>query len=414
MSRIARLAAVMIVLAAAPAAAQSPQRLEDLPGWSILPSFQTLAVYEDNLLVTAGPATKGPFARMTPSLESRYRGPLGFFHAGYSFDSERHGPDLKVLDDVFARQVAAMSFESKPSERSFVSGRARYMSTRRPEEVLDETGLVASERRTTGFVASLATEQKTTENTRATFGYTLTVDDFGQATEVRPGARSLLNVATAGYALQKSERTSFGVEYIGKLLTGEERTFRTVTDGLFWAHSVGARWTLSITPHLTASLLAGPRLAQTLPDVIDVTATTPPVWERQPEVRASLTYRDRGEQLSIAYGRSQELGYGASGFIDTESFELRASRVVARRLQLSARPGYYRNRLAGERANSYRIDSTVHYLLSPWLSLDGVLSYRYQDRALALSDLTVTSVGKSRKRTRAALGVTIQRPIRME
>ena len=52
--------------------------------------------------------------------------------------------------------------------------------------------------------------------------------------------------------------------------------------------------------------------------------------------------------------------------------------------------------------------------MSPWLSLDGVFSYRYQDRALALSDLTVTSVAKSRKRTRAAFGITIQRPIRME
>jgi hypothetical protein len=406
--------AAVLVLLGGPAAAQSLPRVEDLPGWSVVPQFQMLGVYEDNLLVTAGPTTKGPFARVTPSVETRYRGPLGVFNLGYSFDSERHARNLKVLDDVFARQVGVLSFESKPAERSSVSGRARYMSTRRPEEILDGTGLVASERRTTGFLAGLSAEQKTSEASHANIGYTLTVDDFGQATESRPGAQSILHSATTAFSFRKSERTTLGVEYIGKLLNGEERTFRAVTEGLFWAHSLGIRWTLAISPHVTTTVLVGPRLAQTVPAIIDVSSTTTPLWERQPEIRASLSYRDKEAQLSIGYGRSQELGFGASGFIDTESLEVRASRVIGRRLQLSGRPGVYRNSLAGERANSYRVDATMHYLLSRWLSLDGVFGYRYQDRALALADLTVTSVGKSRKRTRAALGLTIQRPVRKE
>jgi hypothetical protein len=402
----------LIVFASAPAAAQSFLRPEDLSGWSVVPVFQMLGVYEDNLLV-AGPTTQGPFARVTPSLDTRYRGPLGSFHVGYSFDSERHGRDLAILDDVFARQVGIMSFESKPAERTTISGHARYMSTRRPEEVLEDTGLVVDVRRTTGVVANIAAERKTSEASRTNIGYTLTVDDFGQATEARPGARSVLHAATAAFTLQKSERASVGVEYTGKLLNGEERTFRAVTEGLFWAHSLAVRWTLALTPHATLSLTAGPRFAQTVPAVID-TPTAATVWDRQPEARASLTYRDKDRQLSIAYGRTQEIGFGASGFIDTESLEARASRVLGRRLEFSARPGVYRNTLAGQRANSYRLETVTHYFITTFLSVDGVFSYRYQDRALALSDLTITTVAASRKRTRAAVGLTIQRPIRVE
>jgi len=378
------LVALVVLLTAAPLHGQSFPRPDERVGWSLVPAVQALGVYEDNLLVTAGPTTKGAFGRITPSLETRYRGQLGFFSLGYSFDGERHKRALKVLDDVLSRQVGGMSFESKPTERSSVSGRLRYLSTRRPEEVLDETGLVATERRTTSLVANLATERKTSEASRANIGYTVTVDDFGEATEARPGARSLLHAAVAGFSLQRTERNSIGVEYDGKLLSGEERTIKVVTDGLFWSHTAGIRFTQSVTPHITAAVFAGPRFAQAVPTTITPAAAIPIEWERTPEIRASFTYRNIDDLLAISYGRTQELGFGASGFVDTESLELRGARVIARRVQVLGRPGFYRNSLAGQHANSYRLEGTAHYLISNWLSLDGVFSYRYQNRALAL------------------------------
>ena len=95
-----------------------------------------------------------------------------------------------------------------------------------------------------------------------------------------------------------------------------------------------------------AELMAGPRVSQTVPPVIQSTAT-PIAWERQPDLRASLSYKNRDQLWAIAVGRTQALGFGASGFIDTESVEVRAGRSIGRRLQLSARSGGYRNTLAG-------------------------------------------------------------------
>src|SRR5581483_2827654 len=57
-------ATIVLMLIAAPAGAQALLRPEELPGWSIVPAFQVLAVYEDNLLITPAPTTQGPFARV--------------------------------------------------------------------------------------------------------------------------------------------------------------------------------------------------------------------------------------------------------------------------------------------------------------------------------------------------------------
>lgn len=409
------LSVVALVFAFADASYAQPLiRPEEIGGWSVVPGLQVLAVHEDNLLVTAAPTTQGPFARVTPSLETDYRGPLGFFHAGYSFDSERHPSDLQLLNDAFARQAAVLTFDSKPSERSSISGGARYLATRRPEEVLDATGLIANVRHTVGFLANIAADQHVSESLTARVAYNLVFDDFGQPTIQLPGAQSVLHAASVSIARQKTPRTTLAIEYTAKLVTGELRTTTVVTDGLFWAHAVTARWTRAWTPRLTLSLSAGPRIAQTAPSVISATSRTPTAWDRQPEVHASLSYRNAGRRMTIAYGRSQELGYAASGFIDTESFEANASRIFRGRLEIGVRPGVYRNTLANERANSYRVDALGHYALSPWLSVDASFSSRYQDRALVLSDLTVTSVARARRLNRAAIGLTIRRPLRME
>ena len=408
-----RILATLGFLTAAPAAAQ-PVRPEELPGWSIAPGFQTLAVYEDNLLVTPGVPTKGPYTRLTPSIETRYRGPLGFFTAEYSFDSEVHPARLRALDNLLARQVGAITFASKPSARSSISGLARYIATERPEELLEPTGLVASERRTKGLQANFNADHKVSETWQTRFGYALTLDDFGQATEIRPGARDILHSIGTAMAMQKSEKMTLAFEYTGKVLNGEGRTVKTVTTGLFWSNTAAIRWTDLVTPHITIEMMAGPRVSQAVPAVIDAATTTPAVWEYRPEVRASVSYRNKDQRLSIAYARSQELGYGAAGFIDTESVELKATRSLGRRLQVAGRGAVYENTLAGLHAQSYRLEATGRYMLTPWMSVDGVFSYRYQDRSLALSDLVVTSFDRSRTRNRTAVGVTIRRPIRME
>jgi hypothetical protein len=406
------LAALLVVAGAQDGGAQQLQP-QDIAGWSLVPSLQSAVVYENNVLFTSGSRTDAAFLTLVPALETRFRGPVGIFTAGYSFSSEMHTQQFRSLDDAFARQLGSLGFEAKPSARSSVSGLLRYMSTRRPEEVLDPTGLVAGHRRTTSFLANLAIDYSLAPEADLRLGYTASADDFGQATAVRPGARSTLHALSVGLARRASPRTTIGLEYGGKFLLGDEFRQDGVTHGVFWAHSLGVRWTRSLTPRVTALLIAGPRAAQVVPAEISRTAPTPVRWELKPEVLASLTYRSEVRVASIAYARTQFLGVGASGLVDTESVELTAGAALGRRVRMSARPAIYRNSLAGLRANSYRLDGTADVRLSRWLTLNALYGYRHQDRSLALADFVVTAAARSRTRSRLVVGMTIRRPIGM-
>jgi spermidine synthase len=388
---------------AGPARAQTVVT-DDPPGWAIVPSVQAIALYEDNVILGAGPAN-GTFFRVTPGLETRYRGPLGFFSAAYSLDREKHSQNLKGLDDL-ARQVGLMRFEAKATERTSLTGAANYITTVRPEEVLDDVNLIASIRRVTRFAGNLGVARTLTPKWRMNVTYAPTLDDFGEATPVRPGARTFLNTLQTTVTVQKTERTSLGIEHNIKNVVGEERTFLAVTRGVFWSNSLLGRWSRTLSPHVTATVAAGPRLSQVVPPIIEPAQTTPTAWEWQPEVAATLAYRKNDQRLSVSVGRTQSLGFGASGFVNTDSVEARGAWVVARRLRLTVRPGAYRNTLAGERANSYRFDTYASYSLTDWMNIDGLVSYKYQDRALALADFVVSSILRERTRNRVAVGFT--------
>src|SRR5580765_2600240 len=135
-------------------------RPPDPPGWSVIPTLQTFGVYENNLLFSVGSKADGTFMRVSPALETRFRGPLGSMGFAYSFDSEKHTPGQRGLDDMLARQFGSVTFEARPNERSSFNGQLRYIATRRPEEILDLTGLVASMRDTTNFLGRLGIDTK--------------------------------------------------------------------------------------------------------------------------------------------------------------------------------------------------------------------------------------------------------------
>jgi hypothetical protein len=287
------------------------------------------------------------------------------------------------------------------------------MSTRRPEEVLDQSGLVAAHRRTTSFLGNATLGYSLAPQSDLKIAYSGSVDDFGRATALRPGARNILNTLSVGVSTKVTPRTTLGLDYTGKFLVGDEFGVEVNTHGLFWAHSAGLRWARSLSPHVTASIFAGPRLAQVVPAEISRSEATPVLWELKPEVLASIVYRSPIRMVSLSYARSQFLGVGASGLVDTESVELTAGAAAGSRLRFSLRPAVYRNSLAGMEANSYRLDGTVDVRLTPWSTLNAVYGYRHQDRALALADFVVTAAARARTRTRLVVGMTIRRPIGM-
>ena len=203
------------------------------------------------------------------------------------------------------------------------------------------------------------------------------------------------------------------LEYSTRQLTGEDRTVRSVASGTFWDGWLTLRVTHNITPRLRLTALAGPRLAQSLPEVLRPIGFTPLDWKVTPEVLAAIIYRDTVRSIDVSYARSAFLGFGASGFIDTNRVEARVGYIIDRRLRLSARPAAYRNSLSGLPARSYRFDGGVSYDLTRWLAVDGSYQYKYQDRALSLIDFGTRPAGKPKSRTTLMFGITVSRPVRI-
>jgi hypothetical protein len=151
-----------------------------------------------------------------------------------------------------------------------------------------------------------------------------------------------------------------------------------------------------------------------LPEVINPTGRTPFDWEAAPEVLASLTYRTTAQRLSVSYARSAFLGLGASGFIDTESLEARATLTLAHRLSVSVRPAMYRNSLSTLQSKGHRVDGTALFEVSRWMTLEAAYLFKRQDRGLSLVDFDVDSRGRSRTRSSIILGATVRKPIRVK
>ena len=398
--------------AATPAAAQTPAPA-DMPGWWMVPVLRTFAVNEDTLPL-AGERRSGSFFRLTPSVEARFKNPLRSFEAAYSFDSEAYPGTLDVLDDALARQSGTLEFNTNVSTRSFLTGRARYISTRRPEQVFDNTGLLAERRRTTSAMAEAGFDRQIAPRLRGAFAYTFNRDDFGPPTERRQSARSTTHTASSGFTLQQSPRTALTLEYEGRILVGEDLLFDDVRREVFGANTVSFSVARSLTPSVTATVLGGARLSQTVAELDPAAAAASLEWEARPELLVSIAHQSTGRAISAAYTRTAYLGYGAQGFVDTQSVEMRVNQSVGQRLRLALRPAVYLNTLADVEATSYRLDAAAVFQASRWLGVEFTYLLKNQSRALSPADDEAGELGRRRVRNSIMIGLVLQRPVRMK
>jgi hypothetical protein len=307
-----------------------------------------------------------------------------------------------------------VTFDAGPHPRSTLFARARYISTRRPEEFVDDAGLVLTHRRSTNYVVEASVSHDLTPRTRGRLAYTFNFDDYGSLPAGRGITSRVAEHAAVGeIVLSHSDRTTVGFETSGKVMVGEDETSRAIARGVFWAGTAGARWSHFITPDLTMVLMAGPRVSLALPESFAPSGRTPLDVELAPELLASVTYRRKEQRLSAAYVRSAYRGVGASGFINTESIEGRALALFRERLRVSARPVLYRNTLAGVRAVGHRIDSGAVFQLTHWMAIEATYLYKRQSRGLSLVDLDVATGRTQRVRNSVMVGVSMQRPLRM-
>jgi hypothetical protein len=406
------LGVALLVACAQPAMAQVQPTDAVGPGWWVVPTVRTAVVHEDNTLLGID-AAEASLTRVSPSMELRYQAPLRTFQAGYSVDGERYWGRLRILDNYFARQTGAMALDSRLTARSSLSVRARYLTTLRPEDALDETGLVQERRRTRAFSGETAFDRQLTPRLRARATYTVGDDDFGPPTDRRPSARSTFHALGAGVAYSLTPRTTFGMDYTGRLVYGKDLRPETIINARFGASALTARFTHAFTPTVSATIAAGPRLSQTLPKILPGVGSAPLRLLAAPEVLASLNYRRGDARVSGSYSRSQFMGYGAAGFIDTEALEGRMAVRVAQRVVLSSRSAAYRNRLLELRAKAYRVEAGAQVHAWGWLSVEAGYTYRSQNRSLTLGD---TVGGSLRPRTRhsVAVGLVVQRSVRLD
>jgi hypothetical protein len=279
---------------------------------------------------------------------------------------------------------------------------------------VEDTGLGFEFKRTMAFAGGGSFDRDFTPRLRGRIAYDVSHEDFGEPSDTRPSARSTLHTGSTQLAMLVAPRTRLGVDYMMRRLLGDDLRLRTIIHGEFTAHVLAARLTREVTPSLTVVLMAGPRVSQSLPTSISGPGTTALRSTIEPEALASLTYRRGDQRLSAAYTRSQFIGYGASGFVDTESIDVRAATVLANRVELSARPAIFRNSLLDVTARAYRVDAGVAVRVSRWLNIDGTYVHRYQDRTLTLADALSPGEAKARTRRSLMVGVSIRRSMRLQ
>ena len=405
--RLTLCAATLVIAVAGVPAAASSQTPEERAGWWFVPTVRLQGVYQDIVELTDHSRDVGTFLRITSSLETSYRNPRRIFQALYALDSERYTPRLRVLNDAFAQQSAGARLESRGG--GFLAD-GRYVTTTRPDEILEPTGLVAAYRRTTAASASATAGRAFAPRWRGSMSYSFLLSDYGEPTISRPSARSVQHGVLGSLAFQQSPRTLITFDQSARMLVGDDLSTRSRVRGTFWDGYVALRVTRNLTPRVRTTLLAGPRLTQELPRVINPLGFTPLEWKIVPEMLASISYRDVGRTVTLSYARSAFLGFGAAGFIETNYLDVRAA-YSFRRVRISGRPAVYRNSLSGLDARSYRLDVGSAVDLTRWLALETTYQYKYQDRAISLVDFGARSPARPKQKSVFIVGMTIARPI---
>jgi hypothetical protein len=200
-----RLLTVLLLAAAAgPAAAQSIGDAQ--PGFWVTPAVRTSVVREDNVVFTDDKRTEATFLRVTPTIEVTLRNERTTVDLTYGFDSERHTADHAEFDNPFARHAGGGAFETRVTPRLLFSGRGRYISTIRPEEAVDETGLVSERRRTNAYAGDFGFDRDLTPRLRWHGVYAISAEDYGKPLDTRPSARNRLQSVSTDLAHPATRR----------------------------------------------------------------------------------------------------------------------------------------------------------------------------------------------------------------
>ena len=373
---------VIVVCGATPLRAQRvPPSPSILPGWSVASAIRTVGAYEDNPLFTTAKEISASFLVVTPIVETRLRTPTRSFEAGYSFDAEKYTQSLAFAGGAFAKQRAFATLQSALGPRTSLTVDTSYLSTNRPEEVLEDSGIVASRRRAQDYSASLLFTRSLSPRVGWETGYALSLQDLGEPTEVESSARGVLHTVNTRFSIQRSSRTSNWIDFTGQFLVGEERDVAQTTRASFASSVVRYRWTWAASSRVNVELMAGPRFSEEIDPTVSDGA---PMTTRRIlfDAFASLGYQNAGQETTLVYTRSQFQAFGLSGFINTDNLQVTVAYRSSQRVQWIGRGGTFRTSDARSRVVGYRLDAGTNVQLAPRLTLEAAYRFQYQDRPL--------------------------------
>jgi hypothetical protein len=384
LSRSVATAAVLIGCASR-ALAQIPTEVPDRQGWLLFPSFQAAAVYEDNVLFTPRPAFESWLTRFSPGLDALYRRGSRHFEAGYTFDAERYPERFDTLNDVFARQEGYAELRMLLNPRSSIVFSGTALETTRPEEVLDDTGLLSLRRRSRGITANALFERALTRRLSFNAGYAFSLRDFERPEGLSPRLGGTVHSLTAGSSFRHSIRMSSQVNYTLRVFVQDELARELSPVNEFVSHVATYRFTRQLARNLGLVVALGPRFSEGL-RLTDGAELLERTREVSPEAFAALEYRGEGAFITARYTRSQSQAFGLTGFVDTQNGVVNARFELGPRFHVEANPGVYQNERAGILTTSYQAELKAEYRFSTRAAFESAYLFQYQDRFLSLED----------------------------
>ena len=324
--RLGGLTVAAAVMAPAPVAAQGT--------FHVRPAVVATQVHESNLFSTSFSRQEDFITRFTPEIESEYRSPRWTFTGRYLLDLERFAnhPELSSAD---SRQHGTVLAGYRPTARVTIAGGAEYLTTRTPAELNIATGLSFTRARAERVAAHSSIVRQLSAVAAGTIEYAFTSDRLGG------GYESDTHSAVAALSRRVSARTMVSGRYRGQ-------AFAFATGGVSGpaviSHALGFGVTQSLTPHVSLTIDAGPRVTA---DVVRPELSATIGWDRDPYI------------LSLAYARTQGTAIGFAEPVDIESLHASAARTFWRSLAVRIATGVFRTGIDERRAEVYVLAAGV-------------------------------------------------------
>lgn len=320
----------------------------------VRPLVEVAHVYDSNLFFTPAGAQADFVTRLTAGLESGYRSELMTLAWRYARDLEHYGdhPDLTSMN---SREDATVESTYRPTRRLTLAAGAGWSTTHTPGDLNAGTGLTFTRAAARRLTVRSSVRRQFGRITAGRMDYAFTGDHLAGGVGIRN------HIAGLGTEHHLSLRDTVTVGYrVNQFLFG--------TDGVRVAsatsHAFTAGWTRAVTRQVSLSMSGGPQLTNGSPAA---------------EVSASVRYRIRSADLSLAYGRGQTTILGWAGTASTQSVTGSAAWTLQHpSLHVQLSPAFFQSAHPQLRAGVYRLGVDADHRIADGLSAGVALALNVQ------------------------------------